>query len=93
MNYKYFNADGAEWAVAFYPGLLGIQKNGEKKWIRVEEGAGFRYKLLKTKILADGGAESLFRFVSDNCQPKDLFYCNVKSLLSYAFDVMREAKT
>lgn len=93
MDYKYFNADGAEWAVAFYPGLLGIQKSGEKKWIRVEECACFRYKLLKTKILAAGGAESLFHFIAENCEPDDLFYCNVKNLLSYAFDVMREAKT
>lgn len=80
-----------EWAVAFFPGLLGVQKNGVKKWVKVEDDRGFTYKLMKTKIKAREGAEGLFHFICENTKVGDLFFCHTTKILTWAFDVMREA--
>lgn len=83
------NFDNNQFFVVVYPGLLGVQKNGVKKWIRVEDESGYCFKLLKTKIKAAGGAEGLYRFLESH---QDFGSCFSKKILNYAFDEMREAK-
>lgn len=90
MEYKYFNYRGDEWAVSFYPGLLGVQKNGVKKWVRVVEDPSETYYLMKTKIKADGGAEKLYRWIV-RCFENQFCECLAYKVLTWAFDEMREA--
>jgi DNA segregation ATPase FtsK/SpoIIIE-like protein len=57
MSYKKMTIDGDEWVITWYPGLLGMQKNGVKKFVHVLRSYDCCWKLRKKAIEANGGAE------------------------------------
>ena len=65
----------------------------QKKVLKVVPDWEYAYKLQKTQIRAQGGAEGLYNFIRDNCHKTDLFYCMIEKLIEYAMDEMREART
>ena len=90
MEFKYFTDRGIEWAVTYYTGLLGVQRNGVKKFVKVEYETGVSYKLMKTKIKSAKGADGLYHWIVD-CVEKDFCMALVRNVLEYVFFSMREA--
>ena len=62
---KYRDQDGAVYEVKLSHDSLLIWKDGIKKAIKVDNKPGFRYKVLKTKINADGGALALYDWLKN----------------------------
>lgn len=97
------------YTVEYWPGknLIGIEREKdtsendpprrwpgfEKKIIKVIPDYEYCYKLQKTQIRAQGGAEGLYNFIRDNCHKTDLFYCRIEKLIEYAMNEIREART
>ena len=61
----------------------------KKKTVRVEDSSEFRYKLMKTKIQAAGGAHGLVTWLNNNV---DLFEVMIVKLLDYIWYEMKEVK-
>ena len=85
--------DVAEWYVAAYPAknILGIQKNGKKKFVLVEDSGDYAFKLMKAKIKSADGVTGLFRFIETSIE-NDCMCSLVEKVLNFAFDEMKEAK-
>ena len=63
-----------------------------KKNIRVvEDYDGNVWKLQKTQIKANGAAAGLMKFFR-RCIEEDFMTCDVRRILNYAFDIMKECK-
>lgn len=97
FQYTEYDSDvkKAEWA-AISTGInkLTIEKltpdykpgDAIKKTVIVEDFPGCAYKLMKTKIKADGGVEGLLYFMESH---KDFMDVCVKRILNHAWDNMK----
>lgn len=86
---KQYFEHGNEWYIVTQSNLIGVQRNGIKKWVRVEDDTTYTYKLMKTKIKAAGGAVGLYKYLV-RCINDDFALCNVEKVLNYIFFEMRE---
>lgn len=82
----------ANWSFTVYPGSseqFTVCKNGVAKTVRVEDcGSEFVYKLLKTKIKAQGGAHGLFERL-DQWLSEKFEECHAWKVLRWCFDTCR----
>lgn len=101
-------ANSTRYTVQTWPGsnLIGIEREKntgendpprrwpdfEKKIFRVVPDTEFCYKLQKTQIRAQGGAEGLYNFLkSETADGKQS--CFARRIVEFAFNEMREART
>ena len=68
---------------------IRIVKGNQEKTVKVTDCAEFRYKLTKNKIYAAGGPYTLVDWMERNI---DLFECNIRKIIEYAWYEMRETK-
>ena len=90
--------DVCDWTVMqASPTIIIIQKElpdgtFRKKNIRVvEDHDGNVWKVQKTQIKADGAAAGLMKFFR-HCIEEDFMTCDVRRILNFAFDTMKECK-
>lgn len=82
----------ADWSFTVYSGnseQFTVCKNGAAKTVRVEDcGSGFVYKLLKTKVKAQGGAHGLFERL-DRWLSEKFMEDHAWKVLHWCFDTCR----
>jgi len=85
-----------EYVVEKFPGrnMLCIQRDGVKRFIKVKEDENneFIYKIQKTQIKAIDGVDGLYKFMEENRNVSDLFWCLSKQICDKAFSYMKEAR-
>ena len=91
--FKVYDADH-EYIVEKFPNqkLLCVQRDGIKRFVKVKEDYEFTYCIQKTQIKANGGVEGLYKFMSENKNLQDLFWCRVRKICENVFDYMKEAR-
>jgi hypothetical protein len=97
-EFKDFESNGgAVFCAIAHGNYLAVQKvygpgrlDFEKRVVRVEPCSDFAYKLMKTKIKADGGAVGLLSWL-ERCEKATDFCGALRSqVYNYIFDNMRE---
>ena len=92
MTRNYTDCNGNRFSFTVYPennDFFTVTRNGITKTVRIIENGEFCYKLLKTKILARGGAVGLFKW-ADNYLYNGFCECLVYKVLNYIIDTMAE---
>ena len=84
----------AHWSFTVYPGnndVLTVCRNGITKTVEVKDNSGFTYRLLKTRIEGNGGANGIFKFL-DDCLFNEFMECDAWRILHHCIETCRAAK-
>lgn len=65
---------------------IKIVKGNQEKTVKVVDTAEFRYRLTKNKIYAADGPYTLVDWMERNI---DLFECNIRKIIEYAWNEMK----